>query len=312
MDKWIFVIMTIAAAAIAAAILAVLRYRRKMRRLMDSLDAMLESAIDGDFTERVFDESALSAVEAKMTQFLSSCAVSSKNLTREKNKIKSLISDISHQTKTPVANILLYSQLLGEHKLPKESVLCVQALSAQAEKLDFLIGALVKISRLESGIIAVNPQKDAVQTLLDAVMTQIKAKAGEKEIAIKVETAESMAYYDPKWTAEAVYNVLDNAVKYSPRQSVIKIHTMPYELFYRIDITDEGIGIPEEEQSKIFSRFYRLPEVSSQEGVGIGLFLTREILSNAGGYIKVSSKLGQGSTFSIFLPTEKRGFFQNC
>ncbi len=306
MDKCILTIVTIAAAAAAAAIAAILLYRRKMRRLMDSLGTMLDSAIDGDFTESAFDESVLSAVEAKMARFLSSCVVSSKNLTVEKNKIKSLISDISHQTKTPVANILLYSQLLSEHELPEESAVCVKALSAQAEKLDFLIGALVKTSRLESGIIMVNPQRGSLQTLLDAVIAQIRAKAEAKEIAIEAEATEGMAYYDPKWTAEAVYNVIDNAVKYSPRQSVIKIHAIPYELFFRIDITDEGIGIPEEEQSKIFSRFYRSPAVGSQEGVGIGLFLAREILSSGGGYIKVSSKPGQGSTFSIFLPTEKR------
>ena len=172
--------------------------------------------------------------------------------------------------------------------------------------LDFLIGALVKASRLESGIITVNPQKGNLQTLLDAVTAQIRAKAESKEIAVEMEAVEGMAYFDPKWTAEAVYNVIDNAVKYAPRQSVIKIHAIPYDLFFRIDITDGGIGIAEEEQSKIFTRFYRSPAVSSQEGVGIGLFLAREILSSGGGYIKVSSKPKQGSTFSIYLPTERR------
>ena len=306
MDKWIVVIGIASAVAVAAAIAAILLYRGRTRRIMDSLGAMLDSAIGGDFTESAFDESVLSAVEAKMARFLSSCAVSSKNLTAEKDKIKGLISDISHQTKTPVANILLYSQLLCEHELPEDCAVCVKALSAQAEKLDFLIGALVKTSRLESGIITVNPQRGNLQTLLDAVIAQIRAKAEAKEIAVEAEATDGAAYFDPKWTAEAVYNVLDNAVKYSPRQSVIKIHAMHYELFFRIDVTDEGIGIAEDEQSKIFSRFYRSPAVSGQEGVGIGLFLAREILSNGGGYIKVTSKPGQGSTFSIFLPTEKR------
>lgn len=305
MEYWVFII-GIVVAALAAAIAAILLYRRRMRRIMDSLDAMMDSAIDGDFSEGVFDESLLSAVEAKMARFLSSCAVSSKNLTAEKDKIKSLISDISHQTKTPIANILLYSQLLGEHELPEDCAVCVKALSAQSEKLDFLIGALVKTSRLEAGIIMVNPQRGSVQTLLDAAIAQISSKADVKKIAIEAEATDGTAYYDPKWTAEAVYNVLDNAVKYSPHQSITKISAMPYELFFRIDITDEGIGIPEEEQNKIFLRFYRSAAVSGQEGVGIGLFLAREILSNGGGYIKVSSKPGQGSTFSIFLPTEKR------
>lgn len=306
MNTWIIIIGIAAATAIASAIPIILLYRRKMRKLLDAMDTMLDSAIAGDFTERSFDESALSAVEAKLTHFLSSCAVSSKKLTTEKENIKSLISDISHQTKTPVANILLYAQLLGERNLPEDCTAYVNILSAEAEKLDFLIGALVKMSRLESGIIAVSPQRGSVQELLEKVIAQILPKATAKEITIQPESAGGTAYYDPKWTGEAVYNVLDNAVKYSPGQSTVKIKAIPYELFFRIDITDQGMGIAEDEQSKIFARFYRSPAADVQEGVGIGLFLAREILSAGGGYIKVCSKPGQGSIFSIFLPAEER------
>lgn len=290
---------------IAATVVAIFLHRRRMRHIMNKLNTMLDSAIDGDFSENIFDESMLSAVETKMARFLSSSTVSSKNLTEEKNKIKGLISDISHQTKTPISNILLYSQLLSEHELPQDCAICVKALSTQAEKLNFLIGALVKTSRLETGIITVNPKKKAVQKLLDDVIAQIKPKSKAKEITTEVEPTDSTAYFDPKWTTEAIYNIIDNAVKYSFAKSTIKIKAKPYELFCRIDITDEGIGIAEEEQSKIFSRFYRSVAVNEQEGLGIGLFLAREIISSGGGYTKVSSKLRQGSTFSIFLPTEK-------
>ncbi|MBJ8192387.1 sensor histidine kinase, partial [Bacillus cereus] len=109
-----------------------------------------------------------SAIEAKFAKFLSICSVSSKNLLAEKNKINELISDISHQTKTPLANILLYSQLLSEYELSQDTSTCVKALSAQAEKLNFLIHALVKTSRLETGIITVSPRRESVQKLLDA------------------------------------------------------------------------------------------------------------------------------------------------
>ncbi|MDD3140207.1 MAG: HAMP domain-containing sensor histidine kinase [Lachnospiraceae bacterium] len=284
----------------------ILLYRRKMKQLMNSLIHILDSAIDGSFTVTAFDESALSAVEAKMSRFLSSCTVSSKNLTMEKENIKCLISDISHQTKTPVANILLYSQILMEHDLPEDSAICAKSLATQAEKLEFLMLALVKVSRLESGIIAVNPQKGTGQVLLDSVIAQIRPKAEEKEITIETELINGTVYYDPKWTVEAIYNVLDNAVKYSPRQSTVTIRSVPYNLFFRIDIIDQGIGIAKDEQEKIFARFYRSANVSEQEGVGLGLFLTREILSDGGGYIKVSRALEQGSIFSIFLATEKR------
>lgn len=304
MSKWIYLSIIVAVIAVIAAVVVILVCRRRSRRLLNSLDKMLDLAIDGKFAEHTFDESVLSAVESKMARYLSSCSVSSEKLNAEKNKINTLISDISHQTKTPVANILLYSQLLGEHELPGECTVCTEALSVQAEKLDFLIGSLVKASRLETGILSLSLKREGVQTLLHSVIDQIRPKAAAKAISIKIGVMDGMALYDPKWTAEAVYNILDNAVKYSPRQSVIEIKTMPYELFLRMDITDQGIGIPEEEQSKIFARFYRSPAAADQEGVGIGLYLAREIISSGGGYIKVSSSPGKGSVFSVFLPTE--------
>lgn len=306
MNKWILIMGIIAVAVVIIVIPIILLYRRKIKKTMNYLNYMLDRAIDGSFTANTFDESAMSALEEKMFRFLSSCAVSSQNLTMEKENIKRLISDISHQTKTPVANILLYSQILMEHDLPQDSEVCAKALATQAEKLDFLMLALVKVSRLESGIITVNPKKGTMKELLNAVIAQIRPKAEEKQITVETELTNGRVYYDSKWTVEAIYNVLDNAVKYSHCGSTVTIRCIPYNLFFRIDVIDQGIGIVEDEQGKIFSRFYRSSNVSGREGMGLGLFLTREILSEGGGYIKVSGALDRGSTFSIFLPTEKR------
>ena len=306
MNKWILIMGIIAVAVVIIVIPIILLYRRKIKKTMNYLNYMLDRAIDGSFTANTFDESAMSALEEKMFRFLSSCAVSSQNLTMEKENIKRLISDISHQTKTPVANILLYSQILMEHDLPQDSEVCAKALATQAEKLDFLMLALVKVSRLESGIITVNPKKGTMKELLNAVIAQIRPKAEEKQITVETELTNGRVYYDSKWTVEAIYNVLDNAVKYSHCGSTVTIRCIPYNLFFRIDVIDQGIGIAEDEQGKIFSRFYRSSNVSGREGMGLGLFLTREILSEGGGYIKVSGALDRGSTFSIFLPTEKR------
>ena len=306
MTKWILIMEIVAVTVVIIVIPIILLYRRKIKKTMNYLNYMLDRAIDGSFTANTFDESAMSALEEKMFRFLSSCAVSSQNLTMEKENIKRLISDISHQTKTPVANILLYSQILMEHDLPQDSEVCAKALATQAEKLDFLMLALVKVSRLESGIITVNPQKGTMKELINAVIAQIRPKAEEKQITVETELTNGRVYYDSKWTVEAIYNVLDNAVKYSHCGSTVTIRCIPYNLFFRIDVIDQGIGIAEDEQGKIFSRFYRSSNVSGREGMGLGLFLTREILSEGGGYIKVSGALDRGSTFSIFLPTEKR------
>lgn len=292
----------IAIAVAVAAAVVVLLYRQKVRKTVEKISMMLDRAIDGRFEESVFDESALSSVESKLARFLSISMSSSKNLLAEKDKIKRLISDIAHQTKTPITNILLYSQLLSEQELRGNCAELVQALSSQAEKLNFLISALVKLSRLETGIISVSPKKEPVQKLLDEVREQIMPKADVKGVSVTIEDTDVNAYLDMKWTTEAVHNIVDNAVKYTGSGGSVRIKVVPYEMFCRIDITDDGIGIAEHEQSKIFTRFYRSPAVSNQEGVGIGLFLAREIVAAEGGYIKVSSSLGSGSTFSVFLP----------
>ena len=305
MDIFNLTCLGIATLALIIAAIFVASARRAERKVLSKLNEMLDIAINGTFTENTFDESALSAVEAKMARFLSSCAVSSKNLSDEKNKIKELISDISHQTKTPIANILLYTQLLKECQLPVDCVIQVDTLSVQAEKLSFLIESLVKTSRLETGIITITSQKGNVGELVKAAVSQAEAKAKAKDMAIYVETSECTAYFDKKWTAEAIYNILDNAVKYSPNGSKINISIISYELFCRVDIADEGLGISEDEQSRVFARFYRSAEVTNCEGVGIGLFLAREIITSGGGYIKLSSTPGKGSVFSVFLATEK-------
>ena len=295
----------IALAAVFVAAIAIIFYRQRTKKTLEKIGEMLDSAINGSFAQGIFDESALSAVETKLARYLSICAVSSKNLLAERDKIKGLISDISHQTKTPIANILLYSQLLSEQELPEDCKVCVQALSAQAEKLNFLISALVKTSRLETGVITVSPKQEAVQRLLDEAREQIMPKTDAKGISVAMEDTEISACFDLKWTAEAVYNIMDNAVKYTESGGSIIIKATPYELFCRIDITDNGMGIAEDEQSKIFTRFYRSGAAGNKEGVGLGLFLVREIVAAEGGYIKVSSRLGSGSTFSIFLPRTK-------
>ena len=288
-------------ALLAAAGIALWTHLRS-RRMLDTLDRMLDDAIRGDFQESLYDESRLSALETRMAHYLSASTVSAKNLAEEKDKIKTLIGDISHQTKTPIANLLLYAQLLGEQDLPPESRAYVSALEGQAEKLRFLIDALVKTSRLETGILAMAPAANPLQSLLDGAVAQAAPKAEAKGILLTVEPAALTARFDPKWTTEALYNLVDNAVKYTPAGGSVTLRAREYELFCRIDVTDTGPGIPEAEQAKIFQRFYRSPAVSGEEGVGIGLYLARQIAAGQGGYLKVTSRPGEGSTFSLFLP----------
>ena len=297
-----FILLALAVLALLAAVIIALWTHLRARRMLDTLDRMLDDAVRGDFQESLYDESRLSALETRMAHYLSSSAVSARNLAAEKDIIKTLIGDISHQTKTPIANLLLYAQLLLEQDLPPESRACVSALERQAEKLQFLIDALVKTSRLETGVLAMAPKSHPIQRLLDGAASQAAPKAEARGIALTVEPVDLTARFDPKWTSEALYNLVDNAVKYTPAGGSVTLRAIGYELFCRVDVTDTGPGIPEAEQARIFQRFYRSPASSEEEGVGIGLYLARQIAAGQGGYLKVTSRPGEGSTFSLFLP----------
>ncbi len=272
----------------------------RMNRQIKKLDEMLDKAIDGSFTESCFDESQLSYIENKMWKYLSSSEISARKTAEEKAKIKTLIADISHQTKTPVSNILLYSELLVECDLSDTEKDYANRIFSQSEKLSFLITSLVKLSRLETGIIALSPKENEIEPMLRDIILQAQAKADEKGLSLTLECGDEKAVFDEKWTNEAVWNIVDNALKYTDKGG-IKITVKEYEMFVCIEISDTGRGIPESEQAQIFSRFYRSENTSSEEGVGIGLYLARQIISAENGYIKVMSKIGKGSTFSVFL-----------
>ena len=274
-------------------------YRRRTRRILENLSRMLDIAMQGDFTEDSFDESMLSALESKLAHYLAASTVSARNVQAEKEKLKTLIGDISHQTKTPIANIMLYTQLLMEQP---GNTACLDALEGQTKKLQSLIDALVKTSRLESGVIALHPAAGELKAVMESAANQLAPKAEAKGITITLESTDADAVFDPKWTEEALYNLLDNAVKYTPAGGAVRVTVTAYQMFSAIHVSDTGPGIPEEEQPRVFQRFYRGAAHAEEEGVGIGLYLVRSIAQEQGGYVKVSSKPGKGSTFSLYLP----------
>lgn len=296
MTAWGYAIV-IGAVLLAAAL--VLWQRRRSRRILENLSQMLEAAMEGNFTEDSFDESLLSALESSFAHYLAASTVSARKVDAEKEKLKTLIGDISHQTKTPIANILLYTQLLKEQPGNAD---CLEALESQTRKLQSLIEALVKTSRLETGVIALHPEPGELGTVMTSAVSQLRPKAEAKDITITLENVEADAIFDPKWTEEALYNLLDNAVKYTAAGGSVRVTAVVYPMFSAVQVQDTGPGIAEEEQPKVFRRFYRGRAHRDEEGVGVGLYLVRQIAEGQGGFAKVRSAPGQGSTFSLYLP----------
>ena len=139
------------------------------------------------------------------------------------------------------------------------------------------------------------------KTIAQAI-SSVWAKADRKNIQLSVDCAPSVTVqHDPKWTAEALGNILDNGVKYTPEGGSISVSVRPWQFYTRIDISDTGIGIHEEHYHDVFQRFYRAQETAAEEGVGLGLYLANGIITRQKGYISVKSNYGEGTTFSVYL-----------
>ena len=222
----------------------------------------------------------------------------------ERRELQSLISDISHQVKTPVSNLKMAADTLLEKPVSEaERIDFIRGIFSQTDKLDFLFQALVKTSRLETGVIQLEKKPGRLFDTVAQAMSGIVYAAEKKEITVSVDCSEDLTVsHDGKWTSEALFNLLDNAVKYTPAGGKIAVSVVLWEMYVEIKVTDTGKGISESNQAAIFRRFYREEEVHDQQGVGIGLYLAREIVTRQGGYIKVVSEPGKGSEFSIMLP----------
>lgn len=221
----------------------------------------------------------------------------------ERQELQMLVSDISHQVKTPVSNLKMVTDTLLTRPVPEEARReFLKGIRSQTDKLEFLFQALVKTSRLETGAIRLEKKEALLIDTLAVACSGVVYEAEKKDISVSVDCPDDLRLsHDSKWTAEALFNLLDNAVKYTPAGGAIHISAAQWEMYVKISVSDTGKGIPESNQASIFRRFYREEEVHEEQGVGIGLYLAREIVTKQGGYMKVTSEVGRGSTFSAFL-----------
>ena len=279
--------------------------RRQVSLFADDLCETLDALLSGRQPENYqpYEDSLTAKVQGKLMQYFDIMSEGKRQSQQDKQVIQSLVSDISHQVKTPIANIKMFTNILQQHQLPPEKQAeFLRTMEGQIDKLDFLMQSLIKISRLETGTFVLHPQEGRLADTIALAMSAVWAKAEAKEISLSADCDSSICVqHDPKWTAEALGNILDNAIKYTPPGGSVTVSVRPWQFYTRVDIADTGIGIAEEHYNDIFQRFYRDPQVASQEGVGLGLYLANGIITRQKGYISVKSKVGKGTTFSVYL-----------
>ena len=270
--------------------------------LCRTLDEMMDSTVRPQINYEA--ETLLARISHRLERLYHVMQETRHKVEEEKAELQSLVSDISHQTKTPIANLKMLNDTMLTRKISEETRKeFLHATASQLDKLDFLIQGMVKTSRLETGVITLEKKESAIaDTLVDAI-NGVLAPMERKHLHLSVNCPENLTVsHDSRWTSEALFNLLDNAVKYTPEGGDIHVVVQDWEMYLEIAVTDTGRGIPESVQATIFKRFYREEAVHDVDGIGIGLYLAREIITMQGGYITVESEVGKGSTFSIFLP----------
>lgn len=286
--------------------LLVLFFSKRLSVFTRDLCQTLDNMISGnEEPKQISDrETLFSRISHRLSRLYDIMQENSRKVDEERQELQRLVSDISHQVKTPVSNLKMVTDtLLTRSVTDQERIDFLQGIRSQIDKLDFLFQALVKTSRLETGAIRLEKKDCLLFGTLAQAMSGIVYSAEKKDIIVTVDCPEDLYLsHDSKWTAEALFNLLDNAVKYTLTGGRIRVSVEQWEMYIKLNVTDTGKGISEGNQASIFRRFYREEEVHDESGVGIGLYLAREIITRQGGYIKVISEIGKGSTFSVFLP----------
>lgn len=299
MEKYLLLL-----AVLCAAAGYVIYEKRKTYRDIDKLlDCVLNQK---EISHSEVKEGEFSALVSKIGRIQQMLGRQVEQAEEEKEQVKSLVSNMSHQLKTPLANLSIYTDILDNPKLDDEKRQEMNGkMKKQIEKLDWIIGSLMKMVKLEQDVIVFEAQALSIrQTILEAI-DAVYEKVEKKGLSITSEPYDDVRlYHNRKWTAEGFVNILENAVKYTKPGGSIQIRVRSYEMYTEVQFIDNGCGIHDDEIPHIFRRFYRGKETGDVEGSGIGLYLSSLIFEKEKGYMTVKSEYGDGSCFSVFL--------QNC
>lgn len=286
-NEWVTIVAAIVVVVIISAGLW-FYFRQRFVRMAEKVEDAIDAIIDGRElkTEELNKDTLFSKIQSKLEQLSEVTKSAEEKNVKQKEEMQKMVSDISHQLKTPIANITMYNDTILNHDLPaKQQYRFLKIMQKQVEKLDFLVRSLMKMSRLENSMIKLKKEENSLFDMVVEVVENLSIPMEKKKLDLQIDCPQNLRIcYDRKWTAEALFNVMDNAVKYTPEYG---------------------------NMNDVFQRFFREEKVHNEKGVGIGLYLAREIITKQGGYMKVESKEDAGSTFFIYLPNEQEELSQN-
>lgn len=278
-------------------------YFRKRQQRIGELESYMEilnrEGYRMDLEENADDElSGLRNEIYKLTVLLKEQAAGSE---RQKRSLADSVANISHQLKTPLTSITILLDNLNEddEMEPETRKHFMSEIMYQLTGMSWLIAAMLKLSRLDAGVVELEKEKLRISRLVEEAVRKVEIAAEWNGLSFQTEVPEdAFLYADKKWTGEALANILKNAVEHSPAGGCVEITVGENDVYTQITVRDHGKGISEEEQKKLFGRFFR-GSTSGEDSIGIGLALAKEIVEKQGGYISVESREGKGTCFHI-------------
>nr|WP_279538023.1 HAMP domain-containing sensor histidine kinase [Paenibacillus turpanensis] len=276
-----------------------------IRRVSEGAERMMRGSFDFRLPEQ--SEGELAVLGHHFNRLSERLQQSLQKLDREKELLRNIINDISHQIRTPLSSLMMFMELLGGQPLHEDDQRKLLSKSnAQLERIHWLLHSLLRLSRLEADVVTLSVKPADLGETLHRAVGRSEARLTRKQLEVSVSVPESPVIlpHDSDWLGEAIGNVIDNAADFSPDHGRISIALSASEVTASITISDCGTGIPEEELPHIFQRFYQGSQgrAGGRIGSGIGLALTKLIVEKHEGLISASSKSGQGSMFTITLP----------
>lgn len=220
----------------------------------------------------------------------------------EKINLKNIINDISHQLKTPLMALQMYNDILRDHKeMEEEDVTNFVSLSnEQLQRMEWLVKTLLKFARLESNVVEYRKENFSLNNTIEESMNPLVIKAEEKKQKLIFKAHKEVVYYhDRKWIAEALSNIIKNAIEHTGENGFIEVCLDETPISITIAIKDNGEGIEKSQLKKIFNRFHKGENAINPTSIGIGLYLSKCIVKAHNGDITVESEMGVGSTFYV-------------
>lgn len=296
--------------AIFAGILFNYRQYRRVYKSFEMLEKCMNEFEDGNYIYQIPRGTLGEGIQSQLLEQLEKLGktfdLMRVKMINEKENTKALVTDISHQLKTPLSALKMSFELINDDQVAaKEKAEFWERAEKEVKKMDSLLDTLTNLSRLEADMIHIQPVETSLKETVVKAVGSLYMKAFDKRIEIEMEPFDDILVpHDPKWTAEAFVNVLDNAVKYSDPGATIKIKVTPRISCVMVEIEDHGIGIAKSEYSNIFKRFYRVKgkRIDETEGSGVGLYLVRRILEEQGGNVRAMPGRTSGTIFQMVLP----------